>query len=108
MMSLKIFLYQPFDKFCQVLNPRKGLPFLDELASDNESEVIQQISLIALALRKLRDKFHIYQQGLSRPSLWWKTSFMIKLVTSKFAGFVHALPSDNAALPFFRNKTKHF
>lgn len=60
MMLLQIFLYRPFNKFCQVLNPRKDLPFHDELASDNESEAIQQISLIALAARKLRDKCHTY------------------------------------------------
>lgn len=49
-----------FNKFLQDLDPKRGLSFHNELASDNENEVIQQIFLLALAARKLRDKFHTY------------------------------------------------
>ena len=55
-----LYIYMgPFNKFLQVLGPKKRFAFPNWIGT-SESEVIKQIFLFALAARKLRDKLHTY------------------------------------------------
>lgn len=56
----KYFVYGLTINFSKYLDPGKCFPFHNELASDNENEMIHQIFLFALAARKLRNKSHAY------------------------------------------------